>query len=120
MDEFARSAVGAEARAGTVVSVASAGDLLRWHPHLHLLASDGDFAPDGSFRSFPEWEAAVLRTGAVTTRARARPGPSSQGSANERLTMPGCRKVLMLKAVSKPSQPYELVPESFGQHLRSQ
>ena len=29
------------ARPGIVVSVATAGDLLQWHPHLHLITTDG-------------------------------------------------------------------------------
>jgi hypothetical protein len=28
-----------EARPGIVVSVATAGDLLQWHPHLHLITT---------------------------------------------------------------------------------
>jgi hypothetical protein len=31
--------------AGIVVSIATAGDLLQWHPHLHLIATDGGQAP---------------------------------------------------------------------------
>jgi hypothetical protein len=40
VQELVRLACGSEARAGIVVSVATAGDLLQWHPHLHLLATD--------------------------------------------------------------------------------
>jgi hypothetical protein len=33
---------------GVVVSIATAGDLAQWHPHLQLLTSDGGFSPDGT------------------------------------------------------------------------
>ncbi len=39
--ELLHLSLGEEARPGMVVSIASAGDLLQWHPHLHLLVSDG-------------------------------------------------------------------------------
>jgi hypothetical protein len=35
----------ADARPGIVVSVATAGDLLQSHPHLHVIATDGCEAP---------------------------------------------------------------------------
>jgi hypothetical protein len=38
-----------EARPGIVVSVATAGDLLQWHPHLHLITTDGGRTPGGSW-----------------------------------------------------------------------
>ena len=31
-----------------------------WHPHLHLLATDGDFRPDGTFVSWPVHDTARL------------------------------------------------------------
>ena len=37
--ELIRRGAGAELRSGVVVSIATAGDLLQWHPHLHLLTS---------------------------------------------------------------------------------
>jgi hypothetical protein len=33
---------------------------LQWHPHLHLLTTDGGFAPHGSFLPLPEWDATLL------------------------------------------------------------
>ena len=47
-------------RPGLVVSVATAGDLLQWHPHLHLLTSNGGFATDGTFVSLTQWDATLL------------------------------------------------------------
>jgi hypothetical protein len=42
--------------------VATAGDLLQWHPHLHLIATDAARAPDGSWHALPEWDSARLMT----------------------------------------------------------
>ena len=39
--EYVRSQLGADVRPGIVVSIATSGDLLDWHPHGHLLATDG-------------------------------------------------------------------------------
>jgi hypothetical protein len=60
VSELVRRGVGAEARPGIVVSIASAGDLVQWHPHLHLLTTDGGKTGDGSFRPLPEWDALLL------------------------------------------------------------
>jgi hypothetical protein len=37
----AASRAATDARPGTVVSIATAEDLLQWHPHLHVLTTDG-------------------------------------------------------------------------------
>ena len=47
--ELLLRATGEHLRPGLVVSLATAGDLLQWHPHLHLLATAGGFAQEGSF-----------------------------------------------------------------------
>ena len=39
-----------------VVSVASAGDLLQWHPHSHILVTDGAFSDDGAFHPLESWD----------------------------------------------------------------
>jgi len=44
------------ARPGVVVSVSTAGDLLQWHPHLHLLTTDGGRTGDGAWRQFEAWD----------------------------------------------------------------
>ena len=49
-----------DARPGIVVSVVTAGDLLQWHPHLHLITTDGGRNPDGSWHTPAEWEAGRL------------------------------------------------------------
>jgi hypothetical protein len=43
-----------------VVSVATAGDLLQWHPHLHLITTDAGRARDGSWHALPQWDAVRL------------------------------------------------------------
>jgi hypothetical protein len=48
--------VGADARPGIVVSIATSGDLLQWHPHGHLLVTDGAFADDGAFHPLETWD----------------------------------------------------------------
>ena len=58
--ELVRRTAGAELRPGLVVSLATAGDLLQWHPHLHLLTTDGSFASGDRLLPLPEWDAALL------------------------------------------------------------
>jgi hypothetical protein len=58
--DLVRREVGDDARAGIVVSIASAGDLVQWHPHLHLLTTDGGKTADGSWQPLPEWNATLL------------------------------------------------------------
>ncbi len=58
--ELIRRGTGAELRRGVVVSIATAGDLLQWHPHLHLLSTDGGFDANGSFHPLPEWDPTAL------------------------------------------------------------
>ena len=33
-----------------IITIATAGEFLGWHPHLHLLVTDGGFLADGTFR----------------------------------------------------------------------
>jgi hypothetical protein len=47
--EFMKRHVGADTRPGIVVSIATSGELLQWHPHGHLLLADGAFSDDGTF-----------------------------------------------------------------------
>ena len=58
--ELVRRGLGDDARPGIVVSIASAGDLVQWHPHLHLLTTDGGKTADGSWQPLPEWDATLL------------------------------------------------------------
>lgn len=44
--EYMKRPLGADARPGIVVSTASAGDLVQWHPHGDLLVTRGAFSDD--------------------------------------------------------------------------
>jgi hypothetical protein len=58
--EYVRRELGAQARPGVVVSIATSGDLLQWHPHLHILTSDGGFGPDEVFSALDRWDGHAL------------------------------------------------------------
>jgi hypothetical protein len=58
--ELVRRGLGDEARPGLVVSIATAGDLVQWHPHVHLLTTDGGRTAEGSWQSLPGWDATLL------------------------------------------------------------
>ena len=60
LGEYMRRGVGADVRPGIVVSVATSGDLLQWHVHLHVLATDGAFSDDGTFHSLAKWDGEAL------------------------------------------------------------
>jgi hypothetical protein len=49
-----------DARPGIVVSIATAGDLLQWHPHLHLITTEGGRAPEGTWHPLPHWDGEQL------------------------------------------------------------
>jgi hypothetical protein len=55
--EYVRERLGQDCRAGIVVSIATAGDLVQWHPHGHLLTTDGGFSNDGAFHPLESWDA---------------------------------------------------------------
>jgi hypothetical protein len=54
--EYVRRQVGADTRPGIVVSIATSGDLVQWHPHGHLILTDGGFSDDGTFHPLPAWD----------------------------------------------------------------
>ena len=58
--EYMRREVGGDTRPGIVVSVATSGDLLQWHVHLHVLVTDGAFSDDGTFHPLATWDAEAL------------------------------------------------------------
>jgi hypothetical protein len=60
--ELVRLAYGSDARPGVVVSVATAEDLLQWHPHLQLITTDAGPPKDGSWHPLPEWDSLRLMT----------------------------------------------------------
>ncbi len=45
---------------GIVASLQTHGSRANWHPHLHLLVTDGGFRPDGTFVSWPAHNTARL------------------------------------------------------------
>jgi hypothetical protein len=56
LNEYLRRQLGANTRPGIVVSIATSGDLVQWHPHGHLLVSDGAFSDDGRFHPLATWD----------------------------------------------------------------
>jgi len=48
------------AKPGLVVCVHSFGNLLNFHPHLHVMATDGGFTPDGAFHPLPTMSLAPI------------------------------------------------------------
>jgi hypothetical protein len=40
---------------GIVACLQTHGSLANWHPHLHLVVTDGGFRPDGTFVRWPGW-----------------------------------------------------------------
>ena len=56
LSEYLRRQLGANTRPGIVVSLATSGDLVQWHPHGHLLVSDGAFSDDGTFHPLATWD----------------------------------------------------------------
>ena len=58
--EYMRTQLGAELRPGIVVSIATSGDMLQWHPHGHLLVTDGAFSDDGTFHPLATWDMDTL------------------------------------------------------------
>jgi hypothetical protein len=60
VNELVRRGLGDAARPGTVVSSAISGDLLQWHPHVHLLTTDGGRTTDGSWQPLPQWDGGRL------------------------------------------------------------
>jgi hypothetical protein len=58
--ELVRRGLGDGARPGVVVSITTAGDLVQWYPHVHLLTTDGARTADGSWRPLLEWNGTLL------------------------------------------------------------
>ena len=42
--------------AGAIGFIATAGEMLNFHPHLHILITDGGFLEDGTFRHMLYWD----------------------------------------------------------------
>jgi hypothetical protein len=45
---------------GAVGFIQTAGELLNFHPHIHLLITDGVFCPDGTFQRFTHFDASLV------------------------------------------------------------
>ena len=45
---------------GAVGFIQTAGELLNFHPHIHLLITDGVFCPDGTFDRFPYFDVSLI------------------------------------------------------------
>jgi hypothetical protein len=59
--DFLRVTLGeADVVPGAVASIQTFGSLLGWHPHLHLVVTDGAFRPDGTFLHLGYHEIEVL------------------------------------------------------------
>ena len=58
--EYVRRRLGPDCRPGIVVSIATAGDLVQWHRHGHLLLTDGAFSNDGAFHALENWDAEAV------------------------------------------------------------
>jgi hypothetical protein len=54
--EHMRRQLRADTRPGIVVSIATSGNLVQWHPHGHLLVSDGAFSDDGTYHRLETWD----------------------------------------------------------------
>jgi hypothetical protein len=62
LSEYMRREIGSGTRPGIVVSIATSGDLMQWHPHGHLLVTDGALSDAGAFRPVKAWNAdAVMK-----------------------------------------------------------
>ena len=57
---YVQGSLGEDVQPGIVVSIATAGDLAQWHPHLQILASDGGFSAEGAFHPLDQWDAEAL------------------------------------------------------------
>jgi hypothetical protein len=55
LSEYMRTEIGSGTRTGIMGSIATSGDLMQWHPHGHLLVTDGAFADAGAFRPVKGW-----------------------------------------------------------------
>jgi Transposase zinc-binding domain/Putative transposase len=99
-----------DARPGIVISVATAGDLLQWHPHLHLITTDGGRTPDGLWHPLPAWDGARLMT---LFRERLRASLLDQHAISQELV----RKLLAWRHPGFSAHVGEPIPASDQQRL---
>ena len=55
--EYVRRELGEGLSPGIVVSIASACDMVQWHPHLHILVTAGGFSVNTCLPAFRAWMA---------------------------------------------------------------
>ena len=81
-----RTLTGERERAvGIVACLQTHGARANWHPHLHLLVTDGGFRPDGTFVAWPAHDTARLTEAFRRAVLRLFVRPSTRWSA-----WPGC------------------------------
>jgi hypothetical protein len=61
VDAYAEAAPGA--RPGLILFVQTFGDLANFNPHVHVLATDGAFLPEGTFVPLPAVPEGLLAEG---------------------------------------------------------
>jgi len=67
---YVQGGLGKDLRPGIVVSIATAGNLAQWHPHLHILATDGGFSAEGVFHPLDQWDSAAVNYRALKPNPR--------------------------------------------------
>jgi hypothetical protein len=58
--EHTQRRLGARVRPGVVVAIATSGDLLQWHPHAHVLTTDGAYSDQGALHPIADWDGEEL------------------------------------------------------------
>jgi ribosomal protein S27E len=59
--KFLHTATGLELMPGVVAVIQTFGDRINFHPHIHVLITEGGTAPDGSFRRVPRFHDEVIQ-----------------------------------------------------------
>jgi hypothetical protein len=72
-----------EVVAGLVACVQTFGTVAQWHPHLHVLMTDGGFRREGTFGALPALDPAVLAELWFSARPR-RPSPRPDDALDHR------------------------------------
>ncbi|MBI3928758.1 MAG: transposase [Armatimonadetes bacterium] len=81
-----------QARPGAVVAWQTFGDSLSYHPHLHILMTDGVFMPEGDSYGYLDWDAlqltSLVRDSIVASCTHASRGSPASVSSARRLARP--------------------------------
>jgi len=102
---------------GLVGCIQTHGSLANWHPHIHMIATDGGFRPDGTFRAVARARHRPAHGGVSPRRAPALRAPrASQHARSEHARLPSSGPVKVRterptitatpvnRGLSKPSQ----------------